>query len=315
MPSSAVRSFTDPDRYAAAIRQGTVQMTVTGRGQLSAQIIRIDFHRLWMQRFSDNLPHIAHVESGGGRAVISFRTQPGPSVSWAGFDLQSSGIIRHRGGGSSFQRTTGATSFGAISLPLEDVDSLLGVIAGNDLKPPRDTLLAVPRPAAMQKFQRLHAAAGYLAETSPEVIANPEAARGLEQALIEAMVNCLTEPETSEERPARRRHEVIVQRFYSLVEAHPDDALYIPEVCKAIGVAGRTLRMCCYDQLGMSPKRFLLVRRMNLVRGDLTSSAPAATTVTEVATRYGFWDFGRFAGAYRSLFGLLPSATLACLPE
>ena len=75
MPSSAVRSFTDPDRYAAAIRQGTVQMTVTGRGQLNAQIIRIDLHRLWMQRFSDNLPRIAHVESGGGRAVISFRTR------------------------------------------------------------------------------------------------------------------------------------------------------------------------------------------------------------------------------------------------
>ena len=124
MPSSAVRSFTDPDRYAAAIRQGMVQMTVTGRGQLSAQIIRIDFHRLWMQRFSDNLPRIAHVESGGGRAVISFRTQPGPSVSWAGFDLQPAGIIRHRGGGSSFQHTTGATSFGAVSLPLEDVEFL-----------------------------------------------------------------------------------------------------------------------------------------------------------------------------------------------
>jgi AraC-like DNA-binding protein len=315
MLSSSVRSFTDPDRYAAAIRQGTVQMTVTGRGQLSAQIIRIDFNRLWMQRFSDNLSRIAHVDSGGGRAVLSFMTQPGPSVSWAGFDLQPTGIIRHRAGGSSFQHTTGTASFGAISLPLEDVDSLLGVIAGNDLKPPRDTILAVPRPAAMQRFQRLHSAAGCLAETSPEVVANPEAARGLEQALIEAMISCLTEPENSVERAARRRHEVIVQRFYSLVEAHPDDALYIPEVCKAIGVADRTLRACCYDQLGMSPKRFLLVRRMNLVRRDLMRSAPAATTVTEVATRYGFWDFGRFAGAYRSLFGTLPSATLACLPE
>ena len=152
MPSSAVRSFTDPDRYAAAIRQGSVQMTVTGRGQLSAQIIRIDFHRLWMKWFSDNLPRIAHVDSGEGAPSSRFGHEPGPSVSWAGFDLQPEGIIRHRGSGSSFQHTTGATSFGAISLPLEDVDSLLGVIARNDLKPPRDTLLAVPRPAALRSF-------------------------------------------------------------------------------------------------------------------------------------------------------------------
>jgi AraC-like DNA-binding protein len=315
MPSSTVRSFSDVDEYSAAIRQGTVQMTVTGRGHFSAKIIRIDLHRLWMQRFSDDLPRVAHIDGHGERAIISFRTQPGPSMSCAGFDLQPSAILRHRPGGSSFQHTTGPSRFGSMSLSLEDFESIVGVIAGSDVRPPRDTLIATPRVAAMEKLQRLHATAGYLAETSPEIIANPEAARGLEQALIEAAVGCLTEAETTEERSARGRHELVVQRFYRMTEAHPNDALYIPQVCKAIGVAERTLRMCCYDQLGMSPKQFLLVRRMNLVHQALKRAMPIATTVTEAATRYGFYDFGRFAGAYRLLFGELPSATLARTPE
>jgi AraC-like DNA-binding protein len=61
----------------------------------------------------------------------------------------------------------------------------------------------------------------------------------------------------------------------------------------------------------MGAKHFLLLRRMHMVRRALRESTPSETTVTQIATRYGFWQFGRFAVEYKTLFGQAPSATLA----
>ncbi|MGC2203166.1 MAG: hypothetical protein WA633_23880 [Stellaceae bacterium] len=79
MPSSSVRTFTDPDDYAAAIGATRAEATVMGRAHFTAKLARIDLHRLWMQRFSDNLPRVMHSAQRTGRAIISFRTEPGPS--------------------------------------------------------------------------------------------------------------------------------------------------------------------------------------------------------------------------------------------
>jgi hypothetical protein len=78
MPSSVVRTFTDPDDYASSIRQGTVELTITERRQFTAKLIGIQFHRLRMQRFFDNLPRVANTVQETGRAFFSFLSGPGP---------------------------------------------------------------------------------------------------------------------------------------------------------------------------------------------------------------------------------------------
>ena len=46
----------------------------------------------------------------------------------------------------------------------------------------------------------------------------------------------------------------------------------------------------------MGPKKYyLLLRRMHLARASLFAADPAETTVTDIATMYGFWQLGRFS--------------------
>jgi AraC-like DNA-binding protein len=311
MASSAVHTFNDPDEYAAKIRNTRAEVVITGRGLFTAEITKIDLHRLWMQRFSDNLPRVGHSAGTSGRTIISFRTAPGPSLLWGGAEMLVTNIIRHGEGESTFQRSSGLASWGAMSLPLADALTFGETFVGCDLTPPRTAALITPRASAMAKLQRLHAAAGRLAKDAPEIIAQPEAARGLEQALIEAMLDCLASPKVRENTSAQGQHGIVMRRFRRVVEENPEHPLYIPEICRAIGVSSRTLQLCCQEHLGMGPKHYLLLRRMHLARQALRQAAPETASVTEIATRYGFWQLGRFAVEYQSLFGDPPSATLA----
>jgi AraC-like DNA-binding protein len=97
---------------------------------------------------------------------------------------------------------------------------------------------------------------------------------------------------TTESSRARHRHAEIMRRLEAVLEANPDRTLYAAELCAATGASDRTLRACCQEHLGMSPMRYLWLRRMHLARRGLRVANPGATTVTEIATNYGFWELG-----------------------
>jgi AraC-like DNA-binding protein len=311
MTSNSVRTFTEPDEYAAAVRQGTHELTITERGNFKAKLWRIDLSTLWMQRFSEALARTSHVDDWGGRAVIAFRNEPGPSLMRDGAEVGADRISWLRPGQDYYHRSTGSADYAGMSLPLEQLALIGPAILGRELKIPTEAWTIVPSPDAMARLQRLHMAATTLAEDVPQVLAHPQASRGLEQALNEAMIHCLSGGDIREDGSAYRQHAMIMRRFYRVIEERLGQPLYLPELCREVGASERTLRACCNEHLGMGPKRYLLLRRMNLMRRALREGVPGGTTVTEIATQYGFWQFGRLAVEYKALFGETPSTTLA----
>jgi AraC-like DNA-binding protein len=309
MLSSAVRSYTEVEAYTKALPSKTIDMHVTQRGAFKARTTMIALHDLKIRRYADDLARVTYAALLPGRAVITFRTEPGPDLFWGGQQMLPTSFLLNEGT-CSFQRSAGSASWGSISLPVEMMGGALATLAGRDLYSPRDAVAVVPPPEAMMKLQRLHADCGILAEKAPDLLVNPEAARGIEQAMIGAMIECFDNLDDRGERLAPRLHASVMRRFHAIVEASDDRVLYMTEICAAIGVSARTLRNCCSEHLGMGASRCLMLRRMHLARRALDQNTPDTATVTEAATRFGFWELGRFSVGYKSLFGEMPSQTL-----
>ena len=77
-----------------------------------------------------------------------------------------------------------------------------------------------------------------------------------------------------------------------------------------VGVSERGLRNAFNAVRGMSPKQCVIHDRLHGVRRKLSDPGALPATVTDVATEYGFFELGRFAGRYKAVFGETPSATL-----
>jgi AraC-like DNA-binding protein len=314
MPDSEVLTFADPDAFHANIRRSQVEGVVTTRGEYRAELTCIDLPRAYIHRGDENLPRVLNVTPRVNRASILFATdQRQAAMHFGGLELSPDEIIRF--GSPGHFRSSAACRWGVMSLTYKDFVAAGQAIIDRDLTSPFFAQRIRPPPALFARLSNLHEAVGNLAKTAPDILANPEVARALEQGLVHAMVLCMSGGEAAETRSAHHRHAAVVRRLEELLEANPDRTLYVAELCAAVGASDRTLRACCQEHLGMSPMRYLWLRRMHLARRALRITDPVVATVTEVATNYGFWELGRFSVAYRSLFGEAPSAALRRPPD
>jgi AraC-like DNA-binding protein len=141
---------------------------------------------------------------------------------------------------------------------------------------------------------------------SPRSIATRQIEQTLLAMLLEAQANDSSTALSQSCSGCTPRH---VRRAVEFIEAHAAEPIGIEEIVAASGASMRSLFEGFRRFRGTSPMEFLRSLRLRCVREDL-SQAPAGTTVSEVAARWGFFQFGRFAAQYRQLCGEAPSATL-----
>lgn len=106
----------------------------------------------------------------------------------------------------------------------------------------------------------------------------------------------------------------LVEQAERLALAHVGEPLHISVLCRTLEVSERTLRNAFHKVHGLPPCRRLRMSRLSQAKRALASADCQLTTVTEVATSFGFMELGRFSVEYRKVFGESPSQTLHRAP-
>jgi AraC-like DNA-binding protein len=303
--------FTDPQAYQVAVRPAEVEVVVTTKGDFQAELTRVELPRVWLQRGREKLPRVAHAAVPVRRPPIFFATTADQAaMHHSGMIVSFGEIVAAAAGSAHHLRSCGPCHWATMSLTQDDLTAAGHALVGRDVTAPAITRRLRPAPLLMSRLLSLHEDAGKLAEAVPHILAQPEPARALEQALVHALIMCLADDNSVETGSGLRGHWAIIARFEEFLAENLDRPLYLPEICAAIGVQERTLRICCQEHLGMGPARYLWLRRMHLAHRALMMATPATATVAAIAMDHGFWELGRFSVRYRALFGESPSASL-----
>lgn len=167
-------------------------------------------------------------------------------------------------------------------------------------------------PSAVRRLLSLIRRLRDVDEADPETLDVAPQRGALDQQILDAIFEALGDGSTREvSKPGRRplHRQRIMERCLELIEARLDHAPTVEDLCGVADVSDRTLRTVFLEQCGVSPHRYLMIRRLHAIHEALCG-ASSCGTVTSVCSAFGVWDFGRLARQYQHLYGALPSQHL-----
>ncbi|WP_027527606.1 helix-turn-helix domain-containing protein [Bradyrhizobium sp. Ec3.3] len=309
MTEGGTLTFSDPDAYAAAFGDIRVNLTITGAGDFKARLIRLSLKTLELYWCWEDLPRIAYIVLPPERVFLSFAVGTA-SLNCKGIALQHRDFVLHGREQRMHQQSNGACQWGLISLSVGELASCAKALTGREIPLPHSSRMLRPAREESSRLRGLLRQACHVTEAKRKLIHRPEIARALEQELLHAIIHCLAVNEADDHARARHHHAAVMVRFEEALSKRIDQKLNMPRLCTEIGVPERTLRLCCAEFLGVSPTRYVTLRRLNKVRAALQRADPSIVTVAEVARNHQFLELGRFAVTYRTTFGESPSVTL-----
>jgi len=239
MPGSRASVFGEAEYFQAALSADRVAgLLVTGRGQFRARLTQVRLDGWRLAAVEEALSRIAFVAVPAGMVLVSFSIDGGPSPVWGGIEVRTGEILTLGPDQRVHAKTLGSAHWGAIQVPDQQLARYGRALNGARFVVPPVARWRPP-PAVVRQLRNLHRAAIRMAEARAGALTDLQAAHGLEQQLLQALIECLADG-AEEEKATGRRHRDILTRFEALLVAEPSAG--IADICGALGVSQRSLR-------------------------------------------------------------------------
>lgn len=188
-------------------------------------------------------------------------------------------------------------------------------LTGNPLLTPGRTPVVMQETSAAQALRLMLEEYFSLLETDERLALEPgRVQRAREDALELSRLTLLSMATPGEValKPSHPRRQALAVSVEEWLWRQLDDplapAVTIGAAARELDISIRSIQLAVEDHFGVSFVRLARLVRLHQVHGALVLGL--VTSVSEAATRHGFWHLGRFARYYREVFGQPPSQTV-----
>jgi AraC-like DNA-binding protein len=306
---SATFRFDDFDSFAAAIGDADVVYVPVHPGSFRAELMQIQLGRVIVQLGRDS-PHLSRGVAGAGRIGVLI-SQHGPEGTI--FNGRASGpddLMMFRPG-APLDSTVAVDDAWAHLTFTEDDGEALTEAWGAPFGGADRYRFVRGEPSSLGPLRQCIRRAAQFVAAHPGSVAADGFAPSLTD-MLEGHLGALLAGARLWDGPTRQTRRVLglVARADDYLRANLGQPVYTAEISATLGASPRTLHDAFRAVHGMSLHGYLHRRRMALVREALKRASGSPVLVKTIALTHGFWSLGRFALAYRHMFGESPSATL-----
>jgi len=110
--------------------------------------------------------------------------------------------------------------------------------------------------------------------------------------------------------PKLHREKFDIRQIREILHKNIDNLYTIGDLVKEFKIPIRTMQYHFKQKFGISPKQYLHYLRLNTIRKELMCRGEDKLTISEIASKYGFFNASHFGSEYKKMFGETPGQTL-----
>jgi AraC-like DNA-binding protein len=304
----AIHPFSSFEALQHAVPDGRSEVMPLSRGRISGSITQIalgpDFG-VTSGSFSRG------VRFGGvmsqHRWVLSMLIATDGPASALGRELAVGDMIMTAPGEERYSIYRDATSYSAALVGQQELEAFLASQPGAAEALRSGVLRPADEATAANRIRILSSLTEALAERGPSM---PDGTvEFYKRNILELVTAPIRDLVDYRGRQPRRSYTELVRDIDRYLIEAGNRPVHISELCDKFDVSRRALHRAFLNVLGIAPIAFARRKRLCDVHEALSNPERDAT-IKEIAIEHGFVDLGRFATAYRLLFGERPSQTL-----